>query len=111
MRLKLVLIAALIAAVVGTGSAVAIILTVFSSLRPVHATGLLAISAYLLPLLTTLLAAMFVYRHTARRRKLQAVLTALITLVLTLLLFILTSTITARYQPAQPITTPPRTTG
>jgi uncharacterized membrane protein YdcZ (DUF606 family) len=111
MRLKLVLIAALIAALVGAGSAIAIILSVFSSLRPFPAPGLLAISAYLLPLVTTLLAAMFVYRHTARRRKLQAALTALITLVLTILLFILAATFTSRHQPLQPTPAPQRTTG
>lgn len=111
MRLKLVFIAALIAAVAGAGSAIAIILSVFSSLKPIPATGLLAVSAYLLPLVATLLAAIFVYRHTARRRRLQAVLTVLITLVLTLLIFILASTITARYQPVQPQTSPTRTTG
>jgi hypothetical protein len=111
MRLKLVLIAALIAGLTGAGSAVAIILSAFSSLKPIPAPGLLAISAYLLPLLATLLAAVFVYRHTARRRKLQAALTALITLVLTLMLFILASTLTARHQFVQPTPVPPRITG
>jgi hypothetical protein len=96
MRLKLVLISALIAAVVGAGTAIAIILFVFSSLKPISAPGLLVVSTYLLPALATLLASMFVYRHTARRRRLQAVLTAIIALVLTILFFILASIITAR---------------
>ena len=102
MRLKLVLISALIAAVAGAGSAIAIILSVFSSLKPITTPGLLVVSTYLLPLLATLLASIFVYRHTARRRRLQAVLTAIIALVLTILLFILASIITARTQPIQP---------
>jgi small-conductance mechanosensitive channel len=102
MRLKLVLISALIAAVVGAGSAIAIILSVLSSLKPGTAAGLLVVSTYLLPTLATLLASIFVYRHTARRRRLQAVLTAIIALVLTIFLFVLASIITARTQPVQP---------
>jgi len=101
MRLKLVLISALIAAVAGAGSAIAIILSVFSSLKPITTPGLLVVSTYLLPLLATLLASVFVYRHTARRRRLQAVLTAIIALVLTILLFVLASIVTARREPIQ----------
>ena len=76
MRLKLVLISALIAALVGAGAAIVIILSVFSSFKPVTAPGLLVVSTYLLPTVATILASVFVYRHTARRRRLQAVLTA-----------------------------------
>jgi hypothetical protein len=102
MRLKLVLVSSLIAAVVGAGSAIAIILFVFSSLKPITAPGLVVLSTYLLPLLTTLLASIFVYRHTARRRKLQAVLTTILTLLLTISIFVLASIITARRAPQQP---------
>jgi predicted anti-sigma-YlaC factor YlaD len=102
MRLKLVLISALVAAVVGAGLAIAIILSVFASLKPTTAPGLLVVSTYLLPALTTLLASMFVYRHTARRRRLQAMLTAIIALLLTLALFVLASIATARREPLQP---------
>ena len=101
MRLKLVLASSLIAAVVGAGSAIAIILFVFSSLKPITAPGLLVVSTYLLPTLATLLASMFVYRHTARRRKLQAALTAIIALLLTILLFGLAAIVTKRNQPIQ----------
>jgi hypothetical protein len=106
MRLKLVLISAVIAALVGAGSAIVIVLSVFSSLRPITTPGMLVVSTYLLPILTTLLASVFVYRHTARRRKLQAVLTAIITLVLTLLLFVLASIVTAHRRPAEPLPSP-----
>lgn len=102
MRLKLVLISALIAAVVGAGSAIAIVLLVFSSLKPITAPGLFVVSIYLLPALATLLASIFVYRHTAQRRRLQALLTAIIALLLTILFFVLASIITARTQPIQP---------
>lgn len=102
MRLKLVLISALLAAAAGAGSAIAIILSVFSSLKPITAPGLLVVSTYLLPTLATLLASIFVYRHTARRRRLQALLTAIITMLLTILFFVLASVITARTLPGQP---------
>src|SRR5258706_4936191 len=106
MRLKLVLISSLVAAVVGAGSAIAIIVSVFSSLRPITTPGLLVLSTYLLPILATLLASIFVYRHTARRRRIQAVLTAIITLVLTIMLFLLASILTARRQPVHPLPSP-----
>ncbi len=101
MRLKLVLISSLVAAIVGAGSAIAIILSVFSSLRPVTTPGLLVLSTCLLPILMILLSAIFVYRYTARRRKLQAILTATIALLLTILLFIVASIVTARREPVQ----------
>jgi drug/metabolite transporter (DMT)-like permease len=101
MRLKLVLISSLIAAIAGAGSAIAIILSVFSSLHPTTP-GLAMVATYLLPLLTTLLASVFVYRHTARRRKLQAFLTAIIALLLTILIFVAASIVMARREPVQP---------
>jgi hypothetical protein len=88
MRLKLVLISALIATIVGAGLAFAILLSTFSSSAPTVLSPLV-VATFLLPLLTTLLASLFVYRHTARRRKLQAMLTAIIALLLTILLFVL----------------------
>jgi hypothetical protein len=102
MRLKLVLISALIAALVGAGGAITIILSAFSSFKAVTTPGLLVVSTCLLPTVATILASVFVYRHTARRRKLQAVLTAIIALVLAILLFVLASIVTARRQPIQP---------
>jgi drug/metabolite transporter (DMT)-like permease len=102
MRLKLVILASIIAAIVGAGSAIAIILFAFSSLESIRSPGVWVLLTYLLPLLTTLLASVFVYRHTARRRKLQAALTALIALLLTLALFLLGSILTARPQPLDP---------
>ena len=100
MRLKLVLIASLIAAVAGAGSAIAIVLFLFSSLDAMSSPGL-AVATYLLPVLSTLFASMFVYRHTARRRKLQAALTVMISFVLTLGVFLAASMLTARSTPEQ----------
>lgn len=108
MRLKLVLISSLLAAIVGAGSAVAIIVSVFSSLHAIAAPGLLVVSTYLLPILTTLLASIFVYRHTARRRKLQAILTATISSILTITIFVVASFVMARSEPVQPAPSPPQ---
>ncbi|MBC8029619.1 MAG: hypothetical protein H7Z16_05870 [Pyrinomonadaceae bacterium] len=102
MRLKLVIISSFAAAIVGAGSAIAIILWVFSSLRPIASPGLLVLSTYLLPTLMIVLATMFVYRHTARRRKLQATLTAILALSLTIAFFVVASVLTSRTEPADP---------
>lgn len=77
MRLKLVLAVSLIAAIVGAGSCIALVLGVFSA-RALSSPGLLLISTLLLPLAAVVFASIFVYRHTARRRRLQAFLTAII---------------------------------
>ena len=101
MRLKLVLAASLIAAILGAGSTVAIVLLTFSSLKPMTSPGLLVLATYLLPTTTTLLAAMFVYRHTARRRRTQAAITVFLSIILIILIFFAASVITARKQPLQ----------
>lgn len=106
MRLKLVFTASLLAALVGAGSAIAIIIWVFSSLKPITAPGLLVLSTYLLPALAIFLATMFVYRHTAKRRKLQAALTALVSVALTLAIFVGASIYTSRRDPAPPTPEP-----
>ena len=102
MRLKLVLISSLLAAIVGAGSAIAIIVSVFSSLHAIATPGLLVVSTYLLPIITTLLASIFVYRHTARRRQLQALLPATIASLLTIAFFVIASIVTARQEPVLP---------
>jgi ABC-type dipeptide/oligopeptide/nickel transport system permease subunit len=95
MRLKLVLAAAALAALVGAGSCIALVLGVFSA-KALSSPSLLVTSTLLLPVATIVFAAIFVYRHTARRRKLQALLTALIATLLTLTFFILASIVSAR---------------
>lgn len=101
MRLKLVFAASALAAIVGAGSCIALVLGVFSTAtwsRP----GLLAASTLLLPIASIIFAAVFVYRHTARRRKLQAFLTTLIATLLTLALIIVASIWSARRVPTEP---------
>jgi uncharacterized BrkB/YihY/UPF0761 family membrane protein len=102
MRLKLVLIASLVSGVVGSGASVAIILLKFSSLRGLSAPDFVVASTLILPIGAVVLAAIFVYRHTARRRKTQALLTAILAAFLSLGVFILASVLTSRATPTRP---------
>jgi len=101
MRLKLVIAASLLAAIVGAGSCIALVLGVFS-VKALSNPGLLVTSTLLLPIVTIAFASFFVYRHTARRRKLQAILTALIAILLTLGFFISAAILSARWSPVEP---------
>jgi hypothetical protein len=107
MRLKLILIAALSAAIAGAGTSIAIILGAFASLKPLTSPSLLVFSTFLLPVGAIVWATMFVYRHTARRRKLQAVLTAILGLLLTLGAFTSAALLTSRFARVPPQPTPP----
>jgi amino acid transporter len=101
MRLKLVIAASVLAAVVGAGICIALVLGVFS-LKTLSNPGLLVTSTLVLPIATTAFASIFVYRHTARRRKLQAFLTAIIAIILTLTFLIAASILTGHYRPLEP---------
>jgi hypothetical protein len=95
MRPKLVFGVSLLSALLGGGSCIAIVFVVFSSFNPVGQPGLLVFATLLLPVAAVILGSVFVYRHTARRRKLQAFITAVIATILTLSL-LLTATILSR---------------
>ena len=101
MRLKLVLAASLLAAIVGAGSCIALVLGVFS-VKALSNPGLLVSATLLLPIVTIVFASIFVYRHTARRRKLQAFLTAIIAILLTIALFLSASILSSRNNPLEP---------
>jgi purine-cytosine permease-like protein len=101
MRLKLVLAASLLAAVVGAGACIALVLGAFSG-QPLYSPGLLLASTLLLPAAAIIFASIFVYRHTARRRKLQALLTAILATLLTIALFIFASILSARRNWTEP---------
>jgi hypothetical protein len=89
MRLKLVLIVSLLAAIVGAGVPMIIVIATVGSVgQSLHralshqAHSWLQFLSLALPLVAALLGGIFVYRHTARRRKLQAALTVILILVL-----------------------------
>jgi hypothetical protein len=103
MRLKLLVAVSLLASVLGAGSCIAILAFVFSSSRPfAPPPSLVAAATFLLPAATIIFASVFVYRHTARRRRLQAVLTVLLATVLTLSFFLLATFLSARKEPKEP---------
>jgi hypothetical protein len=101
MRLRLVIATSLLAAIVGAGSCIALVLGVFS-VKALSSPGLLVASTLLLPAAAIIFASIFVYRHTARRRKLQAFITALLSTLLTLGLFVCASILSARRNPIEP---------
>ena len=102
MRLKLVAIASLLAAVAGAGSCIALVLAVFSR-QALSSPGLLVLSSFVLPLAAIIFASIFVYRHTARRRRLQAFLTVVLATLLTISLLFVTSMLTARTDQGVPV--------
>jgi len=102
MRLRLVLAASLLAAIVGAGSCIALVLGVFSP-QALASPGLLVASTLLLPTAAIVFASIFVYRHTARRRRLQAFLTAILATLLTIGLIIFASILSARRNPREPV--------
>ena len=111
MRPKLVFGVSLLSALLGGGSCIAIVFVVFSSFNPMGHPGLVVFGTLLLPLAAIILGSVFVYRHTARRRKLQAFVTAVLATILTLSL-LLTATILSRRRnhlepprPTRPATT------
>jgi purine-cytosine permease-like protein len=111
MRLKLVLIASFVSAVAGSCASIAIILGKSSSLKGLSAPDLLVVSTFILPIAAVVLAAIFVYRHTARRRKTQALLTGVLAAFLSLAIFILASVLTSHATPTQPPPPVPRNVG
>lgn len=110
MRLKLVMLVAIIAALVGAGSSIAIILTRSTSVHVLSSPDLVVTATLVLPIACVILAAIFVYRHTARRRKTQALLTGVLAAFLSLAVFILASVLTSRTVPIDP-QPPPRNIG
>ena len=101
MRLKLVLAASFLAAVVGAGSCIALVLCVFS-VKALSSPGLLLAATLLLPLAAIIFASIFVYRHTARRRRIQAFLTAILATLLTIGLLVFASILSSRRTPDEP---------
>src|SRR5687768_2991835 len=101
MRLKLVIITSVLAAVVGSGASIALVLGVFA-VKTLSSPGLLVASTFSLPIAAIVFASFFVSRLTARRRKLQAFLSALLATLLTNPIFILATTSTSRINPPEP---------
>ena len=105
MRWKLVIVASLLAALVGTGASLAATHWLLGPSPGFAAPNLTtpdlaASAALLLPLGAITFASIFVYRHTSRRRPLQAIATALLAIMLTLAAFIAAAALLSRSRPA-----------
>jgi hypothetical protein len=84
MRFKFVLLTSLLGAAVGASVSIAIIALARNGFAftafEYHTNRLLVLLVYAPAILLSLLAGIFVYRHTARRRKFQAALTGMLVL-------------------------------
>lgn len=83
MRWKLLIITSLVAALLSAGGMHALVYWMTAYLTPLSEQPYLIAGLIIIPLVVATLASIFVYRHTARRRKLQATLTALLSIILT----------------------------
>ncbi|HEX8649407.1 MAG TPA: hypothetical protein VF708_01095 [Pyrinomonadaceae bacterium] len=102
MRWKLLLIASLLATLVGAGATLGIIIGILGSPAQYTAPDVAVLGTLVIPVAAITFASIFVYRHTARRRKLQAMATALLATILTLTVFILSSMLTSKSVPETP---------
>ena len=89
MRPKLLIIASLLGSIAGSGLSILIVVVTLRSVQSamdptLWAHGWLAFVQFASPFLAAFLASMFVYRHTARRRRLQAALTLIMVLLISL---------------------------
>ena len=116
MRWKLVLVTSLLATIIGAGASIG---TAYGLLhdtpgRLTTAPDLTLLSTLLMPLAAIILASIFIYRHTSRRRALQAMSTALFAGLLTLAALIAGAIILAKTsapKPEAPPPPPPRNVG
>lgn len=92
LRWKLLIVASLLASVVGTGACVTVVRLLASRGGGLPAWA--AALALLAPVACVVYASIFVYRHTARRRTLQAAATAFLASTLTLAALLLGSLLT-----------------
>ena len=108
MRWKLVLIASLLATIAGAGATLGLVLGFSGSAAKIKTPDLFVIGTFLAPVAATTFASIFVYRHTSRRRRLQAMLTALLAILLTLTILLIGSMFTTERTPAPNPTPSPR---
>jgi Na+/H+-dicarboxylate symporter len=84
LRWKLLVITSFVAALLNVAGTLGLAYWTKGVMRPLGEQPVLMVGVIIIPLVVTTLAAVFVYRHTARRRKLQATLTVLFSITLTL---------------------------
>ncbi len=93
MRWKLLGLVSVIAALFGVALWSAMTIAAFGSARAMARNDWILMGSLVIPLGFTVFAALFVYRHTAHRRKTQAVIATLLTLLLAAATYLAASTI------------------
>src|SRR5438876_5552484 len=88
MRWKLLVLVSFVTALVASALWSAFTIVFFESAGPLATHAWLLLASTLLPLIFAVSAGLFIYRHTAKRRKLQALLTAMFTLLLTIAMYV-----------------------
>jgi TctA family transporter len=111
MRWKLLLITALLATIAGAGSTLFLVYALVRPFESLVRPSLFSLAALLIPVAAITFAAIFVYRHTARRRRLQAMLTVLMASVLMLTVLLLSSVLYTKPAPAPTPVPVPRNVG
>jgi hypothetical protein len=96
LRWKLLAITSLAAALLNVGGTLALAYWTKGFMRPMGEQPVLMAGVIIIPLVVSTLAAVFVYRHTARRRKLQATVTVLFSITLTLAALLVRSNLLPR---------------
>lgn len=91
MRWKLLVLGSVVAALLALGLWSAVTIAVFGSARVLAQNDWLLLCSLVIPLGVTASAGVFVYRHTAKRRKLQALIATVLVLLLTGALYLMAS--------------------
>ena len=93
MRWKLLILASLGAAILGIGLWASFAIIFFGSASALARHDWLLLASALIPLALAAYASVFVYRHTARRRKTQFVITAIVSILLAVFVYLAASTV------------------
>jgi uncharacterized membrane protein len=96
MRWKLLGLVSVIGALFGVTLWSALTIATFGSASSLARNGWITLGTLVIPLGVSIFGALFVYRHTAHRRKTQAALATLLTLLLTAAVYLVAATITPR---------------
>jgi hypothetical protein len=91
MRWKLLVLASLAAAIIGCGLWSALVIGIFGTARTLARSDWLLLASAIIPLAVSAYTGVFVYRHTARRRKTQATFTVILALLLTAGMYLVAS--------------------
>jgi len=92
-RWKLLLLVSVASGLVAVGLWAILVVAIFGSARVMAQENWRLFCSLVIPLATTAAAAFFVYRHTSRRRKLQAFLATILVLIATVVSYLAASTV------------------